>query len=196
MVHPTLQPTQISEYLAIGSGLNFSLGYILKNNLGFDIGYSGVSPEFNKNLNSIIKSNEELRFGLSRYFLENNLKISSTYSRINDQNEKPFLDNILENAYKKGLRFITDSDARSSSGSHVNAHLWDNGKNVTQNLNEIFKIREKAISNFSEYNIKKGEPFSKLEDLFVPLYFMHRYQTEAVIKLIGGMDYNYSTRGP
>ena len=23
---------------------------------------------------------------------------------------------------------------------------------------------------------------------------MHRYQTEAVIKLIGGMDYNYSTR--
>ena len=82
-----LQPTQISEYLAIGSGLNFSLGYILKNNLGFDIGYSSISPEFDENLNSIIKSNEELRFGLSRYFLENNLKISSTYSRINDQNE-------------------------------------------------------------------------------------------------------------
>jgi hypothetical protein len=123
------------------------------------------------------------------------VSVAYSYSEINDQNEKPFLDNILENAYKKGLRFITDSDARSSSGSHVNAHLWDNGKNVTQNLNEIFKIREKAISNFSEYNIKKGEPFSKLEDLFVPLYFMHRYQTEAVIKLIGGMDYNYSTRG-
>lgn len=123
------------------------------------------------------------------------VSVAYSYSEINDQNEKPFLDKILENAYKKGLRFITDSDARSSSGSHVNAHLWDNGKNVTQNLNEIFKIREKAISNFSEYNIKKGEPFSKLEDLFVPLYFMHRYQTEAVIKLIGGMDYNYSIRG-
>ena len=123
------------------------------------------------------------------------VSVAYSYSEINDQNEKPFLEKILENAYKKGLRFITDSDARSSSGSHVNAHLWDNGKNVTQNLNEIFKIREKAISNFSEYNIKKGEPFSKLEDLFVPLYFMHRYQTEAVIKLIGGMDYNYSTRG-
>ena len=123
------------------------------------------------------------------------VSVAYSYSEINDQNEKPFLDKILENAYKKGLRFITDSDARSSSGSHVNAHLWDNGKNVTQNLNEIFKIREKAISNFSEYNIKKGEPFSKLEDLFAPLYFMHRYQTEAVIKLIGGMDYNYSTRG-
>ena len=82
-----LQPTQISEYLAIGSGLNFSLGYILKNNLGFDIGYSSISPEFDKNLNSIIKSNDEFRFGLSRYFLENNLKISSTYSIINDQNE-------------------------------------------------------------------------------------------------------------
>ena len=84
------------------------------------------------------------------------VSVAYSYSEINDQNEKPLLDNILENAYKKGLRFITDSDARSSSGSHVNAHLWDNGKNVTQNLNEIFKIREKAISNFSEYNIKKG----------------------------------------
>ena len=52
-----------------------------------------------------------------------------------------------------------------------------------------------AISNFSKFNIRKGEPYSKLEDVFVPLYFMHRYQTEAAVKLIAGMNYNYSTRG-
>ena len=34
-----------------------------------------------------------------------------------------------------------------------------------------------------------------LEDIFVPLYFFHRYQTEATAKIIGGMDYNYSLVG-
>ena len=122
------------------------------------------------------------------------VSVAYSYSEIKEEDKKLHLDKILNDAYKSGLRFITDSDARSSSGSHVNAHLWDNGKNVTNNLNDLFNIRKKAISNFSKFNIKKGEPYSKLEDLFVPLYFMHRYQTEAVIKLIGGMDYNYSTR--
>ena len=34
-----------------------------------------------------------------------------------------------------------------------------------------------------------------LEDVFVPLYFFHRYQTEAAAKVIGGLDYNYAVKG-
>jgi hypothetical protein len=34
-----------------------------------------------------------------------------------------------------------------------------------------------------------------LEDVLVPVYNYHRYQLEAVCKLIGGMDYSYSVRG-
>ncbi len=81
------QETQISEYLSIGTGLNFNIGYVLKNNLGFDISYTQVNPEFANNLNSVIKTNDELRFGFSRYLLKNDLKLSSTFSRIKDQNE-------------------------------------------------------------------------------------------------------------
>ena len=36
---------------------------------------------------------------------------------------------------------------------------------------------------------------SKLEDVLVPIYLMHRYQIEATIKKIGGMNYTYATRG-
>jgi hypothetical protein len=43
--------------------------------------------------------------------------------------------------------------------------------------------------------VPKGTPNSVLEDVFVPLYFFHRYQTEATAKIIGGMDYNYSLVG-
>jgi hypothetical protein len=123
------------------------------------------------------------------------VSVAYSYSEFNSSDEKQSLDDILNNASQKGLRFITDSDARAEGGAHIFAHLWDNGDDVINELNEIFKIREKAISNFSELNIKKGEPYSTLEDVFVPLYYMHRYQTEAVVKLIGGMDYNYATRG-
>ena len=122
------------------------------------------------------------------------VSVAYSYSEFNLKNEKLALDNILNNSMKNGLRFITDSDARAKGGAHVSAHLWDNENDVVNGLDEIFKVRKKAILNFSELNIKSGEPLSTLEDVFVPLYFMHRYQTEAVVKLIGGMDYNYATR--
>ncbi len=57
------------------------------------------------------------------------------------------------------------------------------------------KLREVAISNFSEDNFREFEPNSVLEDVFVPLYFYHRYQTEAAVKSIAGMDYSYKAKG-
>jgi hypothetical protein len=62
-------------------------------------------------------------------------------------------------------------------------------------LEEVLAVRELAIKNFSKDNIKSSEPYSVLEDVFVPLYFFHRFQTEAVSKLIGGLDYNYAVKG-
>ena len=31
--------------------------------------------------------------------------------------------------------------------------------------------------------------------MFAPLYFFHRYQTEAVAKVVGGLEYNYAVKG-
>ena len=101
----------------------------------------------------------------------------------------------MNDAIGKGLRYITDQDARPKGGAHVLAHLWDNGKNVSEELNEMLKIRSAAIDNFSIDNIRTGEPNTVLEDVFVPLYFFHRYQTEAVAKVVGGLEYNYAVKG-
>jgi len=122
--------------------------------------------------------------------------VAYSYSQFtDDQNEKEQLNSILDKAKEEGFRFISDSDARAPGGAHAYAHLWDNGKNVTDELNDILKIRKLGIDNFSIDNIKTGEPNSKLEDVFAPLYFLHRYQTEAVTKLVGGLDYNYALKG-
>ena len=109
--------------------------------------------------------------------------------------ESWYLNDVLETAEKEGLRFITDSDARAATGAHPDAHLWDNGANAAEELEDVLALRKKAISNFSEDNIQTGEAFSTLEDVFVPLYFYHRYQTEAAIKSVGGQRYNYAVKG-
>ena len=62
-------------------------------------------------------------------------------------------------------------------------------------MEDVLKIRKVTIENFSIDNIRKGEPNSVLEDVFAPLYFFHRYQTEATAKVIGGLDYNYAVKG-
>lgn len=113
----------------------------------------------------------------------------------NGANEKERLNAILQKAQTDGLRYISDQDARPQGGAHALAHLWDNGKNASQELEKVLEIRKVGIDNFSIDNIRAGEPNSLLEDVFAPLYFFHRYQTEAVSKLIGGLDYNYATKG-
>ena len=124
------------------------------------------------------------------------ITVAYSYSELKgNQNEQMELNNILNNATAKGYRFISDYDARSLDGSHAFAHLWDNGDVAYDALDDVINIRRKAIQNFSEFNVPKGSPNSVLEDVFVPLYFFHRYQTEAAAKIIAGMDYNYSLTG-
>lgn len=105
------------------------------------------------------------------------------------------MNNILDKAKEDGLRYITDQDARPQGSAHVLAHLWDNGTSISKELDEMLSIRKVAIKNFSVDNIQEGTPYSVLEDVFVPLYFFHRYQTEGVAKVIGGLEYNYAVKG-
>ncbi|WP_040278521.1 zinc-dependent metalloprotease [Psychroserpens damuponensis] len=122
--------------------------------------------------------------------------VAYSYSEFNNnENENAKLNAILETANTTGLQFISDSDARAQGGAHAFAHLWDNGKSASEELKNVLEVRAQAISNFSKDNIRQGEPYSVLEDVFVPLYFFHRFQVEAATKVIGGLDYNYAVKG-
>jgi len=110
-------------------------------------------------------------------------------------NEQTALDKILSEAFGRGLRYLTDQDARPPSASSSYTHLWDNGTNVIDGLENLMKVRDIALNRFGENNIREGAPMATLEDVLVPLYMHHRYQVEAVAKLIGGLDYTFSLRG-
>jgi hypothetical protein len=113
----------------------------------------------------------------------------------NDVNEKSALNNILSDAISKGLQFISDRDSRAPGGLHPQAHLWDNGTNAVDELKEMMRVRAKALQQFGINNVKPGMPMAMLEDVLVPIYFYHRYQLEAVTKIVGGMYYTYALRG-
>ena len=109
--------------------------------------------------------------------------------------ERTGLDAILSAATKSGLVYITDEDARPPGGAHPFAHLWDNGADAADELVRIMKIRAAALARFGENAIPVGAPLAAMEDTLVPLYLMHRYQTEAAAKIVGGLDYRYQLRG-
>jgi hypothetical protein len=109
--------------------------------------------------------------------------------------EHAALNKILLDAYGRGLRYLTDQDARPAGSSSSVAHLWDSGANAVDELNRVMQVRAAALKRFGENNIREGAPLAMLEDALVPLYLFHRYQVEAASKLVGGMDYTFALRG-
>jgi len=109
--------------------------------------------------------------------------------------EHAALDKIITDAAHRGLTFITDSDSRPPGSAHPQAHLWDNGPNAVDELNRMMKIRSIALSRFGANNIREDAPMATLDEVLVPLYFLHRYQTQAASKVLGGNEYTYALRG-
>jgi hypothetical protein len=105
------------------------------------------------------------------------------------------LEAILEKSEKTGMVYLTDQDARPLGSASPLAHLWDNGTEPSEELNRVLEIRAAALKRFGQNVITNGTPLAQMEDTLVPLYLFHRYQNEATIKEIGGLDYRYNVRG-
>ena len=110
-------------------------------------------------------------------------------------NEEKALNDIIQKSLQNGLTFLSDQDARPPGSAHPHTHLWDNGKDAADELLRMLEIRSVVMKNFGERNIKPNMPMAMLEEVLVPMYFFHRYQTEATAKVIGGLNYRYALRG-
>ncbi len=119
----------------------------------------------------------------------------ATRSSLRSTDEHAALDGIVSKAQASGLYFITDQDSRPQGGAHPYSHLWDNGPDPAAELERILTVRAAALSQFGEDAIPMGLPMAEIEDTLVPLYLLHRYQTEAAAKEVGGLNYRYALRG-
>ncbi len=112
------------------------------------------------------------------------------------EEEQAGLDRILERAEREeGLYTLAQQDGMPESGVHPKGHHWDTGADAAEELLRLLAIRARALARFGEKAIKPGRPMALLADTLVPLYLLHRYQTEAAVKLIGGQEFRYAMRG-
>ncbi|PCJ17286.1 MAG: peptidase [SAR86 cluster bacterium] len=114
----------------------------------------------------------------------------STYGNSNE--ESAGLANTLEENQDAGLLYISDADSRAPGSAHPLSHMWDNGASPTDELAHLLDVRQNAMNRFGAANLNPGQPYAELEEVLVPLYLLHRYQIEAVHKIIGGTYYDYS----
>ena len=111
-----------------------------------------------------------------------------------DNNQASHLAKLVADAQAQGLQYISDPDARPQSGAHPAGHLWDNGQDPVAELKRVMKVRQLALNNFGLNSIAVGTPLSELEQTLVPIYNFHRYQVEAAVKLVAGVDYYYELK--
>ncbi|MDT8340107.1 MAG: zinc-dependent metalloprotease [Longimicrobiales bacterium] len=109
--------------------------------------------------------------------------------------EAAALEDVLLGAAERGVTFLTDQDARPAGSAHPEVHLWDNGADVTAELERMMDVRRVALDRFGEAVVRAGRPLAEMEEALVPLYLHHRYQAEAAATLLGGLHYTYALRG-
>jgi hypothetical protein len=101
---------------------------------------------------------------------------------------------ILDKAFAAGLHFLSGSDS-GPAGAHPLTAPWDNGRNLIDELDRVIRIRSIALANFSEKRIRPWRPLATLEEVLVPAYLFHRYQTQAAAASLGGLMYFHKLRG-
>ena len=101
------------------------------------------------------------------------------------------LQKILDDAWARDLRFLTNQDA----SAHPRSNQWSNGWDPAAELNRMMEIRRAALRRWGEAAIRRGMPMAQMEEVLVPAYLYHAFQLEATASALGGMHYVYALRG-
>jgi hypothetical protein len=117
--------------------------------------------------------------------------INYGYRQLPRGDEAAALSQILDEAWAKDLRYMTNQDL----GVRPRVDQWSNGVNQADELNRIMKIRRAALNRLGEHTIRNGAPMATIEEPLVPIFMYHRYSVESAASSIAGQDYIYAMRG-
>jgi len=119
------------------------------------------------------------------------ISIAYGYSVLPRGDESAALARILDEAWVKDLRYMTNQDL----GIRPRVDQWSNGVNQADELNRIMRIRRAALDRLGERTIRTGAPMATIEEPLVPIFMYHRYSVESAAASIGGQEYIYAMRG-
>ena len=107
------------------------------------------------------------------------------------EDEAKQLNRLLQEAKSKGMLFVSDADARPASAAHPFGNLWDNGSDPIAQMQHVMKVRRIALDGFDPKTLPPGTTQADVAQYFTPLYLHHRYQLNAIGKVLGGSTYQY-----
>ena len=119
------------------------------------------------------------------------VSIQYGYSVLPPGDESAALARILDNAWAKDLRYMTNQDL----GIRPRVDQWSNGVNQADELDRIMKIRRSALNRLGEHTIRAGAPMATIEEALVPIFMYHRYTVESAASSVAGQEYIYAMRG-
>ena len=90
-----LYPTDISNYLVLGNGVNIQTGYVTNSGYSLDFKFEKLSKEFNNNNGSLLANQDAYTIGLAKYIKGNNLKIQISATSLN-QEQLNTVSNVIE----------------------------------------------------------------------------------------------------
>ncbi len=117
--------------------------------------------------------------------------VAHAYAVFAPDQEQKELANLRRTIRAKGYQYVSDADARAPGDAHAEGVLWDLGRDPIMSFEQLRKIREIALANFADGGLPANRQFGEFEQRLVPIYLLHRYQSEAVARLIGGVEFEY-----
>ena len=73
--------------------------------------------------------------------------------------------------------------------------MWDTGPDAITGYDATMATRRRALQQFSIAVLPDARQTGELEARLVPVYLLHRYQVEAVARLVAGGVYEFATIG-
>jgi len=118
--------------------------------------------------------------------------VAHAYGQFPPAQEAASLAKLRADIAKAGFRYMSDPDARAPGDAEPDGLLWDSGPDTLKTFDALLAVRRKALDAFSIGVLPPERQAGELEARLVPVYLLHRYQTEAVARFVGGADYAYS----
>ncbi|MBK7043082.1 MAG: zinc-dependent metalloprotease [Rhodanobacteraceae bacterium] len=121
--------------------------------------------------------------------------VAHAYSEFAPAQTATALATLRHDIAAQGYRYVSDADARAPGDAHPDGVLWDVGSDPVASFDHLLQVRAAALSRFAAGALPADRQSGELERRLVPIHLLHRYQTEAVARLIGGAEYDYGLGG-
>ncbi|MCC6561847.1 MAG: zinc-dependent metalloprotease, partial [Xanthomonadales bacterium] len=117
--------------------------------------------------------------------------VAHAYGEFAPDQELQALARLRSGIAARGYAYVSDADARAPGDAHPDGLLWDFGSDPLASFAQLLEVRSAALSRFAKGSLPPDRQSGELERRLAPIHLLHRYQTEAVARLIGGAEYDY-----